>query len=316
MDKNILNLMFTWKGSINSREFRVGLCILFAAVFASFAITYSYTLYTFIFAKLSIDVDMYSFTLLNQAVWAFSPTFIPLTFILTYSAIVLAVKRMRAIGAPCGWCISSGVLNYLFFAAITASSRFGMFRYGDGLSRFNNNPERFDWLLYLLALILIAGIVNVVVLGIRRDEQLPRLNLFARTLDPQTYALQTGNLQAISVTVAFFMGILMVVMYLLDGVNSVTANFLLALLGLLSTAALIYNIILMIRRLRDTAYSPAWIAVVLGGYVLVAGLIIITTFFWTPYIVSVFPIIMQIMIAFQFVLFILPTKQTGNNNPV
>ncbi len=31
MDKNMLNLMFAWKGSISSREFRVGICILFAA---------------------------------------------------------------------------------------------------------------------------------------------------------------------------------------------------------------------------------------------------------------------------------------------
>ncbi len=263
-----------------------------------------------ILANAHIEIDVWrEFNLLIHTVWPFSPVLIPLQFILTYSAIALAVKRMRAMGASCGWCISSGILNYLFFAAITASSRFGTYRFTE-LNRFNDNPGKFDWMMYMLALILIVGIVNLVILSIRRGEQLPKLSMFGRKLDPQTYALQTGNLQAISVTVAIFMGLFLAVIYLLDGLNSTASNFLLILLGLLSTAAMVCNIILIVRRLRDTAYSPAWIAVVLGGYVFITGLIMIVAFFLTPYILSVFPIILQIMIAFQFVLFFLPTKQT------
>ncbi len=309
MDKTMINLMFAYKGSINSREFRVGLCILFVSAMAMFGLMSSYMLYYEILSKLDVEnVFIRNFSNFQNLVNTFIPTLIPLGFMLSYSAFVLALKRMRALNAPCGWGILSGVVNYFFFASVPALLRYASFWWDNRVPMYDEGFQNFGWFLYVLLFLLILGIVNLVILSIRRDESLPEINLFGQVLNAPTYALQTGNLMAVS---AIAMGVLTGILVLIAQFVSQEAVGIFSILFLLLAIFIaVYNFILMIRRMRDTAYSPAWIAWVFLGYLIVVGLIVLLVHLWTPLVMVAFAVVQQFLIAFQFMLFALPSKNS------
>ena len=308
MNIPVLNLMFSYKGKISSREFRVGLSILFLCLGAQFTMNTLGMLPATFLQYMDMDHHEYTrFNILSNLMISFQPTFVPFSFILSYSSIILAVKRMRDLESGCFLTICSGIANYLLFASIPTLVYY--YSYHSASSSYFS--IELDTTIYLLITFFLIGMLNIILLSINRGE-LPVFRPSSKhKLDPYGYALRVGNLMIISLfgsvilTGPFVANNLFNYGNSQDSINIIIGTLASLLLLFLLTA----QIVLMVYRIRDTKYPPYWIAIILAGYLVINILLMAGIFFLKLELYLVFMTFAYIITALQFLLFLLPSEE-------
>ncbi len=310
MDKSVLHLLFSWKAGIDSRDFRVGLCMLFACLFLTLVSQYGYSAYLESILNLSGEQSFSShdFVKFENIARPFVPTLAftsLLGLVLIWSSFVLAMKRTRAMGLSCETGILSGTVNFLFFASIrTIINNYSY--YVDDFRTQYAYQHHVPWLAYLLFTLWVLGVVNLILLAAKRNERYPKSGIFGRKLDARNYALQKGNLLACLIVAGIAIGALALSA---PGFDPGAYRACLLLFGAVVIAASACDLILMVRRMRDTAWSPRIIAWVYAIYVPAVIALSFAVRHLSPWLVWLFPIITSIMIIFRALLYLLPSAK-------
>lgn len=305
MDKTILKILLSWNGSLTSREFRVGLCLLFFlySIISAFS---SYDSYLFESAGGSSHSATYSIIVLKS----FIPNlFYLLSLILLYSSFVVVMKRMRNYTPNLYATLLAGFVGFAFFSSLFAMQQINIFikgRYGFDDQALISSLTTLGCV--MLGLLLI-GLVTFIVLAIykKKDESEEPLVNFG----VQKYALSLGNLAAVYAGICLLIYSLSAVVsndFLHPGFDSLFIRIVFAILAVI---LLITLTVFALARLKDAGQSFWWVVGFWGVlFVAITFAILRLVFRWNGVtIYFIFQFYLYICIAALCVLFLLPTKQ-------
>ncbi len=301
----MLNLLFNYKGIISHREFRAGIVILFLLIvleFISLAIYRSFNI-----AILQIGFDQQSsYTEFINTIANFIPSLIPGSFLFSYTAFVLSLKRMRALSEKRFTGVFSGILNYLFFASISSLlllSRTLFFEYS---IYHNNRLFLTPPLISIIVLLFVFGLINVIICA-KANRNSEKTKSSSDRLDPISYLIKLGNILGIATIFIFLLiGLTIIFPDLLTDPSLTTILLRIALL-----ITLFFYITYTFRRVKDANVPVAVFISVIGAYVALIATKhwMISTNHSLLYLFSpLFSAATNLLVAAQFLLFLLPSK--------
>lgn len=306
MDKSMLNLLFNYKGTISHREFRVGITILFLLVIIDFILLSVWQSTNSAIAAMGVE-QISSIFEYNNIAAPFIPLLVPSQFIFTYTSFVLSLKRMRALSLKRNIAVLSGVSNYLFFASTTSLLLHLK------MNVFNDTKMYQQDMLYvtptvitIIVVFFVVGLLNLIVCA-KAGGNVNTIPVTRGRLDPYGYVIQLGNVMGFAT--AFFIlftGLIIISPALLKYPMLITIISRIAIL-----ITLIFFITYTIRRLKDAGVRISLFITIAGVYI---ALIVFR--YWMisaqhPMLYafsSLFSAATNLLIAAQFLLFLLPSK--------
>lgn len=306
MDKTILNLLFNYKGTVNYREFRAGIAILFMLMgtyLNLFVFNYITTLIT---AKSGDMMWLGTSNMYNQITNSFTPNLVPIWFIISYSSFVLAVKRVRVLTNKPLVAMAAGILNYLFFASIIALVTLEIYM-AEKADLFQFVTPFF---IYTIRVLFAIGLIKLIFLCIYKNTEQVSVSYQPKRLDASGYAIKIGKLMLISICASFVIGFVLRFLILQNAISYAG----LQIISILSSLIILFFYARYSAfRLWDAAVSIWWLVVVAGIYCVLVGLKIWfnqkyqTNF--TLYYNTLFAIATSFFVAAQYGLFLLPSKK-------
>ena len=306
MDKTILKLLFNYNGSITYSEFRVGISVIFT-LFGIYMSSFLNSVHSSFFAgNISTEWIASSMTY-NQVTNSFTPSLVPLWFVVSYSSFVLAVKRIRMLKKNRIIATASGIANYLFFASLIALLTLGIHLADiklNNISIFINMPI----LICTLIIFFVLGVANLRYLCARKESEHYYLSCFQKgRLNISEYSIKMGKLSGITIIVGIIFGVVLYLSYFMFS----TENTLL-ILGLCCLVPIIFYLKYSAYRLNDANISILWLAGILTiFFIMFAIKIWINLRFTNNYTLfynTLFSIATSFFVASQCILFFLPTK--------
>ena len=312
MDKTIINLLFNYKGTISSREFRAGMSVLFMTLGC-----YIYTMLNNIFPNIMMQETamIASYSVYGQIISSYIPQMIPIGFILTVPSFLLTFKRARTFFDNKGILILSGILNFLFFSSIVAPMLIASF-IGSHFSEAITESV-FQYMLLACSIILVLGFINIIILALPGKSEPKTTKPTAIVgLDVLSYTLKVGNLIGISTGIYIILSFLFAMgpafqaaLVLLVTEEKFVYLPLMFLLIILSGFHIKYSV----SRLKNAGISVLWLVGVLTGYVVLVAISIWVGFHKHGLICFVFNTVLLIatnfFLASQYLLLLLPTKR-------
>ncbi len=277
---------------------------------------YLASLFNSLFASVSIakmgSEWLASYNIYSQIVSSYNPGFIPVWFILSYSSIVLAMKRMRSFSKSRAIIIVSGITNYLFFASIIALIMLFSFLSESELFKSDYLKMVTPILMIVIIMLLVVGFINLIFLYIRRDSEKEILHQQAnKRLDIIAYIMKLGKLMAVTLIIAVITGAALFVSNVMIQNETLTIS-ILVMSGVSSVLILYYYFKYTVYRLNDAKISVLWLIGIVGGYLIILALkswMIIHQLHLFYIFNTLFAIFTSLFIAAQYVLFLLPTKR-------
>ena len=303
MDTTILKLLFSYKGAITSREFRIGIALVFMSIGAYIGMFLD-TSIGHILAGAEDSVWLATEVLYNQATAIFVPHLVPVLFIISYSSFMLAMKRARMLTNNCKLAVALGVLNYLFFASFLGLMMLVM----QIDSRSDLRPYASAVTFLLCGLFLIGGI-NLLYLCFRKssDSSASASSPKGR-LDISGYGIKLGNLVGVAAIVSIAFGIA----FAYFGPMLLFAPMISYGSAACAVVVMLFYIKYSVCRLKDANVSVLWLVGILVVYLVLCGGKI-----WmnlhnhtnlTLYYNTLFSIVNSFFILAQYALFLLPSK--------
>lgn len=313
MDTTILNLLFNYKGAITSREFRIGITLVIMSMGISVGIFLDGSLSTETVGKAGFSW-LREFLLYDRVMHFFVPNLVPVSFVLSYSSFILAVKRVRMLTNNRILAVTSGVLSFLFFSSYMALLMLVMLM---------NTGTYMQYHVFALSLLLgvlfLIGGVNLVLLCIQKPSE-PSIPSYTKgRLDISGYAIKLGKLMGIAAVVSV---VISAIIFSFGGVNwfyPVTSF----ALGGCAIVVLFFYLRYSVFRLRDAGIPVLWLVCILVAYLALFGLKIWLNLYHTSYLTlcsnTIFSIASSFLTLAQCVLFLLPTRSvsqtsTADNN--
>lgn len=307
MEITILNLLFNYKGNISYREFRAGFAILSITALVVLGLTLFNEVYLEAVQENAGVSGVLSHDRYHNLFRSFIPALVPARFILSYSAFVIALKRVRALKGPDALGVISGLISFLFFASLLSlcTISYHYFSRYDGLAIFE---EPLTLQLYALAGLFVTGLLNTACLSVRRKSETISSPASKERLDSIGYAIKTGNVIGVMVMLGLFIAAA-AFFSLFDGIDG----------EILRAAAVLYLIVpfcFLIRyttcRLRDAGVSIGWIIGIAAIYLLIP-----VGYMWIagsyPDLLglssSLFEMAATLIIFVQYLLLLLPTQK-------
>ena len=306
MDKTILHLLFNYKGKITAREFRVGSVVIFLTLGVYLNAMFNGLMTSTIIKY--FGTGYYSeYSMSKMFLQSYIPYFVPTGFILAYSTFILAMKRIRSLTENCTATIISSVINYLFYASLTA---FIMLL--PTFTTFMYSLESKPYMIISISILLLIGLINFVILSLPGKSEYSKNPKNRRKLDPAGYALKLGNL--IVIIPAIILPI-----YLIVAINKyVSYHWGFAFTYGISIIAILTYLFFYLKyafyRLSDAGKSCLWIIGIFVTYVILTVLRVYLLRTSSDMFLAFdifFSIVENIFMALQFVLFLLPSK--GDN---
>ncbi len=310
MDKTILNILFGWKGSVTSREFRAGLSVLFLSLGSSLTMYTGQLLFSIDGGSMDV-VQVMRLYHLRDILYNFIPTLVPFYFILSYSSFVLLVKRMRSLTSNVFVTVLAGIVGFVFFASFFAEQKIGMYTLFETDSS-GYSAEIWESLAstlspIMLSLMLVGLIVFIILIFSCKENTQSISNHF----DATKYALYLGNLIVVSIGIA----ILIILAYIVFG-EIVLSYFaynpwtLYLIVGIPHLILFILFVQYVVNRLKDAGRSFWWAVGVIGGFVAITALAIwgINEHWNITILYFVYQLCITVYVAGVYALFLLPTK--------
>lgn len=310
MDKTILNILFDWRGSITSREFRAGLSVLFLSLSAALILYIGQLLFTVTSGYMGSEY-LIRFNHLRDILYTFIPNLIPVYFILSYSSFVLVVKRMRKFTSNIFFIVLAGIAGFAFFASFFSLQKIGMYALdteSSGYGRDILKPLISTLNPIILGLMLIGLIVIIILMTLRKEGP----KEFVKRFDVIKYALCLGNLMAISIGISTLLILACIIFGEIFLLYLAYNHWVLyVFIGIPHLVLFIFFIIGVIARLKDAGRSFWWAIGSIGGFFAITVLAICgIKWYWNiTTIYFVYQICLNIYIAGVYILFLLPTKQ-------
>ena len=302
MDKTIIKLLFSYKGTISSQEFRVGMTIVFISI-------WWYILENFILNIAMSGIGQYSYIMSN-----YIPQIIPVGFISTVSIFLLTVKRVRAFFNNKVILILSGVLSFLFLSSATTMlllAQIGSNYYVEFME------DIFKYIFIAITIILFLGFVNMIFLAIPRKSEPGIIKPTTGGLDVLSYTMKTGTLVGIStgifIIISFIFAIepsykMLLIMFIgYEAIYVPLISLFIILLG--------FYMKYSASRLKNAGKSIFWLVGILVGYI-----VFVTATVWMGahqgeplnlFLNTALSIVTSFFIASQYLLFLLPAKARG-----
>ena len=302
MDLKVLNILFNYKGEISAKEFRIGIVILFMTLGVYFSILLRNPIASIVDGGLFVETNDTYFILRNIFI-NFVPNLIPMQLILFYCSFVLAIKRMRAFSNNCAIISLSGLINYLFFCALVSF----YFFVEESFKSYN------DFLINTIAIILygiiLIGLIYILFLARKKEGENNYEKDEKGKLSIENYALKIGKLMLYSAIITPILIIILLPMTYAFHSAQIISTIIPMIFGIIIFC---FYIRYVIRRMRDAGISQIWIAVIFGVYFFSLTINLIFNFHFKEsriYSNLIFLAIHYLFIAFQFILFLLPSKQ-------
>lgn len=307
MDTTILKLLFSYKGAITSREFRIGIALVFMSM-GVYIGTFTDTTLANVIAGREGTSWLTSLILYNQVANFFVPDLVPVLFVISYSSIILAVKRIRMLTSNRALMVFSGVLSYFFFASFLALAM--LVAQTDAGSEMRSGAAD---LLFPLCVIFLAGVVNLVYLCIRRASEPVVPCCSAGGLNVFDYGIKLGNLMwgaaIVCIVIGIAFGCLGPMLLFSPIVPYGSAG--------CAVVILFFYIKYSVYRLKDANVSVLWLVGIIIVYLILLGIKVCLNLYLQNYLTlyynTVFSIVNSFFVLAQYVLFLLPSKAV---NPV
>jgi hypothetical protein len=308
MDKNFLNLLFNYKGEVNYRQMQ--------AATVMFFIILGYTFYpimndllTNIFVGRMGPEWFASYTWYSRATSPFVPNLIPAWFIASYSTFIVAYKRVRTLNRSKALAIFSGISIYLLFASITSSAILGGMFESYGFIGENTILKIVHVLPYIDGAFLVIGVINMVRLCMPNTTE-GRVDFIKQDgkLGVFSYIMNLGRIMIFFSIASIVIGFGLVLTSLAE--KSPLLIYILSALVFLGV--LFFYLRFSVYRLRDAEVTVYRLTIVVAVYFLLAifrsVLIVLNSDFFV-FFDSLFQIVTSFVMAFQFLLFLLPSKE-------
>ncbi|WP_221411517.1 hypothetical protein [Dysgonomonas sp. 216] len=201
--------------------------------------------------------------------------------------------------------IISGIVNYLFFASFTTLITLGA--YYPEITISNQSPIS-SVFIYSIIGVLVVGIINMICLCFQYKDEYEDILASEKRLTPITYAIKLGNLMGI---MAIFNVVIIIVLFYSDfSYSDLNPTY----IGLYCLGYLFFYIKYSIYRLKDAKVSIVWLFGIIAVYLAMFGLKMwLNINVWnslTLFYNTLFNIVASCFVAMQYVLFLLPTKQS------
>lgn len=288
MEKNILNILFNYKGSITYREFRAGIIILFSLIGVSF---YAQMYYQ----NTSFD-SFFVQSFLAHYILQLAP---PISFMLSYCAIILTIKRMRMLNMNKFFTVASSILTYLFFSSLLTLVTFN--------DVYFEKITVKSILIIIIITLFVIGIINIIFLWVRRSNELlshPKIHGKLTAID---YSMEIGILIVVSIIINTFIYILL--SYSKGSQMSISFLYIIAIIFYITIFVLYIKA--CIYRLKDAGINVSWLIITYIVFLLILAIkLMIARSKISPFFEVFYLSATNIFIAAQYLLFLLPSKKT------
>ncbi|MBN1185538.1 MAG: hypothetical protein JXB49_24845 [Bacteroidales bacterium] len=317
MNNPVLRLLFDYKGSINEKEYRNGLVILF---FISLTFIIS-NIYSFLQVKIISlhGIDFYQkITYRNMIIDGLWPQILPLKFVLFYSSFILALKRVRSLGWGTWSFLFFGFSIYFLVTILSNSTTIIGFAFYDE-SYFTTGYIPIVSFLTLLLVFFISLPGTFIPAIIKTDNSQPGNSIFL-SFSPSKKIDQKGYLQHLGIIIAISFGCMMALVF------SFTALYKLGRLtdkmslvhGLITIVLFlvfaVFYTLLNVRRLKDTKYPGYFFIIIILVYIIVQVFSIYLLYRVNNYKQYMIVSIVQkafhlIFLASQYLIILLPSQE-------
>ncbi len=299
MDKTILTLLFNYKGKITNKEFKAAIILLFLII-NSLALTN--IIYLLNHKLLTNTLEHFT---LQQVLSNFNPTLLPIGFIITYSSVILIIKRTRALGYSMTFTIISSIINYLFFASVSSVMKIILSESYGKLNIWGSLPSI---IVYSIICFLILGIINLFYLSYGKNNSESVTPVENGRLNINEYIFQLGKLLVIALIIGFVISALNLISKNL--INTTSAK--LIVFGTINIGFCVYYLKITAFRLKDSNTSIIWLISIFTCYTCFLFTCIYIGIYNNKLFPQISPLLLiatNIFIALQYVPFLLPTIQ-------